>query len=56
MALDICDRYNNIWIHKGDSSKLAFKGPDKVYKPEVMFFGITNAPATFQQAMDCIFA
>ena len=55
-ALDICDGYNNIQIHKEDSLKLAFKEPYEVYKPEVMLFGMTNAPVTFQQAMNYIFA
>jgi hypothetical protein len=55
-ALDIRDGYNNIRIRAGDSWKLAFKGPDGHYEPEVMFFGMTNAPAVFQRAMDRIFA
>ena len=46
-ALNIWDGYNNIQVHEGDSPKLAFKGPDGVYEPGVMFFGMTNAPATF---------
>jgi disulfide oxidoreductase YuzD len=55
-TLDIQDGYNNIRIKSGDAWKLAFKGPDGHYEPEVMFFGMTNAPAVFQRAMDWIFA
>jgi hypothetical protein len=54
-ALDIRDRYNNIQVKPEDCRKLAFKGPDDIYEPGVMFFGMSNAPATFQQAMDRIF-
>jgi hypothetical protein len=55
MALDIRDGYNNIRVKPEDRWKLAFKGPDGVYEPGVMFFGMSNAPATFQRAMDRIF-
>jgi hypothetical protein len=47
-ALDIRDGYNNIQVRPKDRWKLAFKGPDGVYEPGVMFFGMTNVPATFQ--------
>jgi hypothetical protein len=43
-------------VQPEDQWKLAFRGPDGAYEPAVMFFGMTNAPATFQRAMDCIFA
>jgi hypothetical protein len=55
-ALDIRDGYNNIRVRPEDRWKLAFRGPDGAYEPAVMFFGMTNAPATFQRAMDRIFA
>jgi hypothetical protein len=29
--------------------------PFGLYKPTVMFFGMTNSPATFQHMMDTIF-
>jgi hypothetical protein len=54
-VLDIRDGYNNIWVRPEDRWKLAFKRPDGVYEPGVMFFGMSNAPATFQHAMDRIF-
>jgi hypothetical protein len=54
-ALDIQDGYNNIRIADEDQWKLAFKGPDGIYAPQVMFFGMSNAPAVFQRTMDQIF-
>jgi hypothetical protein len=47
--------YNNIQIHKGDEWKAAFQTPNGFYEPTVMFFGMTNSPATFQSMMDHIF-
>ena len=35
---------------------MAFKLLDGTYAPQVMFFGMTNAPAVFQHTMDRIFA
>jgi reverse transcriptase-like protein len=47
--------YNNIHIKKGDEWKAAFKTSEGLFKPMVMFFGLTNLPATFQTMMDDIF-
>jgi hypothetical protein len=47
--------YNNIRIHKGDKWKAAFKTNRGLFEPKVMFFGLTNSPATFQTMMDDIF-
>ena len=54
--MDIRDRYNNIRVRHEDQWKLAFKLPEGTYAPQVMFFGMTNAPAVFQRTMDRIFA
>ena len=55
-TLDIWDGYNNICVRPEDQWKLAFKLPDGTYAPQVMFFGMTNAPVVFQCTMDQIFA
>jgi hypothetical protein len=55
-TLDIRDCYNNIRMQPKDQWKLAFKLLDGTYAPQVMFFGMTNAPAVFQRTMDRIFA
>jgi len=47
--------YNNICIKKGDKWKATFKTSEGLFKPTVMFFGLTNSPATFQSMMDDIF-
>ena len=40
-------RYNNIRIKKEDKWKAAFTTPEGSFEPTVMFFGLTNSPATF---------
>jgi Reverse transcriptase (RNA-dependent DNA polymerase)/gag-polyprotein putative aspartyl protease len=52
---DIQWGYNNICIKDGDEWKAAFKTSKGLFKPTVMFFGLTNSPATFQTMMDEIF-
>ena len=47
--------YNNICIKKGDKHKAAFITNQGLFKPTVMFFGLTNSPATFQTMMNAIF-
>ena len=47
---DICWGYNNICIKEEDQWKAAFKTPFGLYEPMVMYFGLTNSPATFCQA------
>jgi len=52
---DIRWGYNNICIKEGDEYKATFKTSEGLFKPTVMFFGLTNSPATFQTMMDDIF-
>ena len=52
---DIRWGYNNIRIKKEDQWKAAFKTNRGLFEPTVMFFGLTNSPATFQTMMDAIF-
>ena len=51
---DIHWGYNNIHICKGDQWKAAFKMHQGLFKPKVMFFGMSNSPASFQQFMNSI--
>ena len=44
--------YNNIRIKEGDQHKVVFKTKYRLYKSNVMFFGLTNSLATFQAMMD----
>jgi len=52
---DIRWGYNNICIKEGDEYKAAFKTSKGLFEPTIMFFGLTNSPATFQTMMDDIF-
>jgi hypothetical protein len=47
--------YNNVRIREGDEWKAAFLTPEGLFEPTVMFFGLTNSPATFQMMMNTIF-
>jgi Reverse transcriptase (RNA-dependent DNA polymerase) len=53
--LDIHWGYNNIHIKEGDEWKATFKTNCGMFKPLIMFFGLTNSPATFQTMMNDIF-
>ena len=53
--LDVCWGYNNVHIKEGDGWKAAFQTNHGMYEPLVMFFGLTNSPATFQTMMNDIF-
>ena len=55
MIMDICWGYNNIWIKEGDKGKAAFLTHEGLFRPTVMFNGLTNSPATFQMMMNTIF-
>jgi hypothetical protein len=52
---DIRWGYNNIRIKEGDEWKAMFLIPQGLFKPLVMFFGLTNSLATFQAMMNEIF-
>ncbi len=53
--VDVHWGYNNIRIKEGDEWKAAFLTPKGLFEPTVMFFGLTNSPATFQMMMNTIF-
>ncbi|SJL08318.1 uncharacterized protein ARMOST_11681 [Armillaria ostoyae] len=53
--LDVCWGYNSVRIKEGDKEKAAFHMNRGLFEPTVMFFGLTNSPATFQWMMNDIF-
>ena len=53
--LDVQWGFNNVRMKVGDKWKAAFQTNQGLYEPLVMFFGLTNSPATFQTMMDGIF-
>ena len=47
--------FNNIQLREGDEWKAAFCTNHRLFKPLIMFFSLTNSPATLQTMMDSIF-
>ena len=52
--MDLQWGYNNVQVREGDEWKAAFTTQLGVYESTVMFFGLTNLPATFQAMMNDI--
>ena len=52
IKMDLRWGYNNVRIKEGDEWKAAFTMPEGSFEPTVMFFGLTNSPATFQAIMN----
>ena len=52
MKIDLRWGYNNMRIKEGDEWKVVFITPEGSFEPMVMFFGLTNSPATFQAMMN----
>ena len=52
--IDLRWEYNNVQIKEEDKWKAMFTMHLGVYKPTVMFFGLTNSPATFQMMINDI--
>ena len=50
--MDLRWEYNNVRIKEGDEWKAAFMTPEGSFELTVMFFGLTNSPATFQAMMN----
>src|SRR5581483_9545078 len=55
-TLDLASGYWQIEMDSLDKEKTAFIIDYSIYKFNIMLFGLTNAPATFQQTMNKIFA
>jgi len=50
--MDLRLEFNNVRIKEGDKWKGAFTTHIGSFEPTVMFFGMTNSPATFQAMMN----
>jgi len=50
--MDLCWGYNNVRIKEDDEWKAVFTTPERSFKPTVIFFRLTNSPATFQTMMN----
>jgi len=50
--MDLRWGYNNVRIKEGDKWKVAFTSLEGLFEPTVMFFRLTNSPATFQAMMN----
>jgi len=50
--IDLQWGYNNVRIKEGDEWKAVFTMPEGSFEPTVMFFELTNSPATFQAMMN----
>ena len=53
--LDIWWGFNNVRIKEGDKWKAVFQMNWGLFKPLIMFFSLSNSPATFQTMMDDVF-
>ena len=54
-TINLWQGYNNVCIRNGDKWKAAFITNHRLSEPTVMFFRLTNSPATFQTMMNAIF-
>ena len=53
--LDVRWGFNNVRIKEGDEWKATFRTNRGLFEPLVMFFKLTNSPATFQTMMNDMF-
>jgi len=53
--MDLRWDYNNVRIKEGDEWKAAFTTHLGSFEPTVIYFGLTNSPATFQAMMNDLF-
>ena len=47
--------YNNVQIKEGNEWKVAFLMNKRLFKLQVMYFGLCNSPGTFQRIINSIF-
>ena len=53
--LDLIWGYNNIGIKEGDEWKVTFLTNKRLFKLQVIYFGLCNSPGTFQRMMNSAF-
>jgi len=53
--IDLQWGYNNVRIKEGDEWKTVFLIPEGLFESMVMFFRLTNSPATFQAMINDLF-
>jgi len=53
--LDLIWGYNNVQIREEDEWKVAFLTNKRLFKPQVMYFGLCNSTETFQRIINSIF-
>jgi hypothetical protein len=54
--MDLRWGFNNVRIREGDEHKATFVTPLGLFEPNVMQFGLCNAPSTFQRMVDEVLA
>jgi len=54
--MDLKNGFHLIGVKEGDERKTAFWMRYRLFKFQVMLFGLTNAPSTFQDMMNHIFS
>ncbi len=53
-ALDLASGFYHIEVEEGDKEKLAFRSEHGLFEFNVLPFGVSNGPSTFQRAMDYV--